>query len=155
MKKLLLPTMIFLALIIILFTQGCIATSQPVPPPGCEGSLIYAKIKYPHMVKASLFLANAAAIKKGLYSGEQVLDVFNDLDALLTPEALTYKAMVDAALPIINTLNADAGFVIIGMAPAIMMLNDEIPLNPCDREMLLGLVGEMRVTVMALMLMED
>lgn len=133
-----------------LITIGCKSSGVKVIPEGCENSLIYQKIDHPTMVKASLFLANAAALKKGLYSTDQVLSVLNELEGLLTPESLTYQVLVTAMIPIINKLNENAGFIVLGLSPGITQLQEDIPIDDCDREIILGLIQEIKITVAAL-----
>ena len=147
MKRInLLTSLLALALLV---AVGCVSMQPLTPPDGCEDSLIYERIPNPRMVKAALFLANAAALRKGLYDADEVLVVLDGLGGLLAQD-LTYAGLLMRMIPVINRLNKDAGFIVIGLSPAIRGLDAPIPISDCDIGILQGLVAEMRATVVAL-----
>lgn len=131
-------------------TNGTSAVQQKYATvDGCENSLILKSVRHPDQVKSLIFLANAMVINKGLFSCTQVLETLDSIEALVKPDT-SYLSFVTAITPIVDKLNGSAGFVLIAVSPILGQFYFDIPINECDRQILLTLVGDIRTYVLAL-----
>ena len=116
---------------------------------GCDDSILLKSVTHPDQVKALIFVANAMVINKGLYSALQVTDTLDKIEALVKP-GTTYLQFVTAITPIADKLNGSAGYVLLAISPIFSQLQFDIPINECDRTILINLIGEIRDYVKAL-----
>ena len=122
------------------------------PPEGCENSLIYKYVPKPKIVGGVIRLGNMAAMRESLYTKEQALNSIYMIKGLLDQPNLTYFYLMDAVNPLIKKVNY--GTEVMMVSTAFMDIDKEVPLDPCDRELLLRLTEKLITEINSIQIKE-
>lgn len=139
-------SLFILPFIIAFWLTGC-ATVQEKVPPGCENSHIYKTIKNPKLIGAMIEIGNLQALKQNVYTKRQALEAVRMLQRFLVKQDMTYKTLVNVALPLVERVNM--GQEILILSAAFIDLSGEIPIDACDKDIILALLTRIESEIMA------
>ena len=124
--------------------SACAFSPQPIEiPEGCENSIIMNKIGFYKEADFLLTLANVRALKEDAYTKEQVLDFFDDLTELLN--TATYAELATFVLEKVKWVNENMGVEILILTEyGIDFLGNDLPIDQCDKELLLKHINKQR-----------
>lgn len=143
MKKL---SVLFVVIALVL-CLGC-ATAPVVVPDGCDNSIIYKNYVEFKGADALLKIANYTALRESVYTKKEALLTIGKLEDLVKRGGITYLEILTEANRLTAAINGDAGFVIFLISDeATEAFQQDISLDPCDRDLLLKHLARQRVVV--------
>jgi len=137
--------MIFITMII----SSCAGLNNNVIPDGCENSLIYkeaAKLGVtPQLIGTIFQLANLELIKNDVVAKADISQFLDDVESLLDRDQTTYLDVVNMVVSRVSEIQDQFGPEVIVLITAFsQQLSEPIPIDDCDRQLLLQHIEDQR-----------
>lgn len=139
---------IVLSAVFVALMSAC-ATTPQIPPEECANSLIYKVADEmhttPQAVGAVFQLADLELVKNDVVAKKDVSQFLDDVESLVSRDTTTYLDVVTAITVRVEALQEKFG-------PEVMLLitvfseqlSEPIPIDPCDKTLLLKHVADQR-----------
>jgi hypothetical protein len=120
-----------------------------VIPDGCENSLIYkeaAKLGVtPQLIGTIFQLANLELIKNDVVAKADISQFLDDVESLLDRDQTTYLDVVNMVVSRVSEIQDQFGPEVIVLITAFsQQLSEPIPIDDCDRQLLLQHIEDQR-----------
>lgn len=128
----------------------CCAGTRFVPPPECEGSksLILERIPDPAGASLVLQVANLELLKHNAYTKQEALEVIRTIEEYSAVENITYGDLVVYVLSRFENFNKEMGAEILLASQYLKVLNEAVPISPCDKALILAHLEKQRKVVL-------
>ena len=114
---------------------GCAGTDV-TPRVGCENSLILKQIPDVKGVDFLLRLANVEALRHGLYTKSEALEVIAKLEELTNSKYVTYADLAAEVIKYVDWVNEHAGVEVFMIMDYLNGFKDvAVTINDCDRDL--------------------
>lgn len=116
---------------------SCASTGQATtPPPGCESSLIYAKIPAPKLAGAGALIATSELSNRYPEAKKYMLGAFMRVLHALGDDRITYLELAQLALQNVKWVNENFGNRLMVYSEILSVFDQPIPIDHCDRELI-------------------
>jgi hypothetical protein len=140
------------SLVLFLFLFGvCSCASLNVisdkRPAGCEESIIYAKIPNPKTAGIAVELANITFVKHYPLAKASVLSSLGKVETLLNNDPVTWKELITMVTGEVNSIKNNFGIELLILSGYLKVLDNPLPINKCDKDLLLNHVKEQKMYI--------
>lgn len=121
-----------------IFLGGCATMMKPQPSicDGVQGSFLCDEVKDPRKADVLLQLANYEVLRHGVFSKEDVMTFFNELE-LFVENVQTWADLVLYVTNRVETLKEKLGVELYIVSQYADLLNADIPINDFDKKLIL------------------
>lgn len=131
------PFLLVILLIVSMMLCSCASTGQTTsPPPGCESSLIYAKVPAPKLLGAGALIATSELSNRYPEAKKYMFGAIRNLLAAMKDEQITYVELAQAAVQNVTWVNKYFGNRLMVYSEVLSVFDQPIPIDPCDRELI-------------------
>ena len=138
------PKKLAMIFVILPFLAACAST--PPAMEGCEDAFLIKNYDYYKTGSLVIKVGNIQAIKKDVYTKEQAMEVFNEVEIMLKDPNTTYVAFSLYVTNKIKWVNEHAGVEVFILADFLIdMESNTGKINPCDAEIMLKDVSKLKL----------
>lgn len=125
---------------------SCTATAPPHLQEECADSYLVQNYDYYQSGSLVIQLSNISAIRNNVYTKEQAMAVFEEIEALLKTEGVSYARLAMFVLAKIDWVHEHAGVELFILADFLVdMKANTAVIHPCDAEIMLKDVAKLKL----------